>query len=171
MPNTSLKIRILVSIYSRSKIIYSKITTCRNFVKKQTNLLNLYKCRLGLIAFGLYFYQTPVHNLPPIHISPDQYLHKFVGRVTVEELRPWPGVLSVAQISPGLCRISIMPKSEVGEKIYECLYLVELANCNGAFDVNADPHRIVVPTGYERTCDSANWSSIYNQLVDTNTQM
>jgi hypothetical protein len=84
----------------------------------------------------------------------------------VEELRPWPGVLSVAQTSPGLCRISITPKTVVGEKVYECFNLVELANCNGAFDVNADARRRSVPAGYERTCGSADWSGIYNQLIN-----
>jgi hypothetical protein len=125
-----------------------------------------YRYYLMLIMFGLFYYVNPTNKPSPIHISPDQFLHKFPGRVTVEELRPWPGVLSVAQISPGLCRISITPITIVGEKVYECLYLVELANCNGAVDVSADARRRVIPTGYERTCESADWSSIYNQLKD-----
>jgi hypothetical protein len=105
-------------------------------------------------------------QIVPVHISPDQFLHKFAGTVTVEELRPWPGVLSVAEISPGRCRISITPKTLVGEKVYECLYLVELANCNGAFDVNADVRRRSIPTGYERTCSSADWSRVYSSLAN-----
>ncbi len=125
-----------------------------------------YRYHLMLITLGLFYYVNPVNQPAPIHISPNQYLHKFSGRVTVEELRPWPGVLSIAQMSPGLCRISITPISVVGVKVYECLYLVELANCNGAVDVNADARRRVIPAGYERTCDSADWSSIYNQLKD-----
>lgn len=104
-------------------------------------------------------------QIAPIHISPNQFLHKFAGTVTVEELRPWPGVLSIAEVSPGRCRISITPKSIIGEKMYECLYLVELANCNGAFDVNADAHRKIVPAGYERTCKSDDWSQVYDSLA------
>jgi len=49
--------------------------------------------------------------------------------------------------------------------MYECLYLVELANCNGAVDINAKVQRSVVPTGYERTCASDDWSSLYNSLA------
>jgi hypothetical protein len=113
--------------------------------------------RLSWLIFGF---------LPPVYISPDQFLHKFSGTVAIEELRPWPGVLSVAEISPGLCRISITPKAVIGEKVYECLYLVELANCNGAFDVNADARRRSIPTGYERTCESSDWSGIYHQLIN-----
>ena len=130
------------------------------------NLLKNYRNCLGSLIFGLVYYANPASGQPPIHISPDQFLHKFPGRVTVEELRPWPGVLSVAQISPGLCRISITPKTVVGEKVYECLYLVELANCNGAFDVNADARRRAIPTGYERTCQSGDWSPTYNSLAN-----
>jgi len=129
-------------------------------------MVSKYKRYFSLLMFGLFYHADPIDQLAPIHISPDQYLHKFSGAVTVDELRPWPGVLSVAQISPGRCRISITPKTLVGEKVYECLYLVELANCNGAFDVNADARRRVVPAGYERTCTSSDWSAVYNRLMN-----
>ena len=125
-----------------------------------------FKYHVAMIMLGMFYYVSPVNKPLPIHLSPDRFLHKFLGRVTVDALRPWPGVLSVAQISPGLCRISITPISVIGVKVYECLYLVELANCNGAVDVNADARRRVIPTGYERTCESTDWSSIYNQLKD-----
>ena len=127
-------------------------------------ILRKFNRRLPLLMFSLFYYSAPMNQAPPIYISPDQFLHKFSGVVTVEELRPWPGVLSVAQISPGLCQISITPKTVVGEKVYECLYLVELANCNGAYDVNANARRSVIPAGYGRTCQSGDWSSVYNQL-------
>jgi len=134
--------------------------------ERQMHFARNYKYHAALIMLGLFYYAAPVAKIPPIHMSPDQYLHRFPGRVTVDELRPWPGVLSVAQMSPGLCRISITPISEVGVKVYECLYLVELANCNGAVDVNADARRRVIPAGYERTCESADWSSLYRRLND-----
>lgn len=127
---------------------------------------NKYKRHLSALIFGLLYYGGPVSQTPEIYISPNRFLHRFSGMLTVEDLRPWPGVLSVAQISPGSCRISITPKTIVGEKEYECLYLVELANCNGAYDVNADARRRSIPTGYERTCESTDWSSTYNQLVN-----
>lgn len=133
-------------------------------------LIRKYKYYVMAIIMGLFYYTNPTNQPTPIQISPDSFLHKFPGRVTVDDLRPWPGVLSVAQISPGLCRISITPKTIVGEKEYECLYLVELANCNGAFDVNADARRRVVPAGYERTCESTDWSPIYNQLKNESTE-
>jgi hypothetical protein len=131
----------------------------RQVLEIKMSWITKHKHRLSWLIFGF---------LPPIYISPDQFLHKFSGTVAVEELRPWPGVLSVAEIFPGLCRISITPKAVIGEKMYECLYLVELANCNGAVDVNADARRRAVPTGYERTCTSGDWSFIYNRLMNSN---
>jgi hypothetical protein len=132
----------------------------------RASLFIRYKGKILSLILYLFYHVAAIAQIAPIHISPNQFLHKFPGAVRIEELRPWPGVLSVAEISPGLCRISITPKAVIGEKMYECLYLVELANCNGAFDVNADARRRSIPTGYERTCSTADWSPVYNRLAN-----
>ncbi len=108
-----------------------------------------------------------------IYMPPDQYLHSFPGTILVSDLpadsKEASQVLAIAQVTSNdalnlhLCRVELPPESTIDRKFRKCLFLVGLASCNGAINVEADPERRVVPPGYERTC-SDYWSDVYDRL-------
>jgi hypothetical protein len=110
-----------------------------------------------------------------IYMPPDQYLHSFPGTIVVSDL---PGyskdatasqVMAIAQVTSSdalnlhMCRIQIPPVDALDRKFRKCLFLVALANCNGAINVEAAADRKAIPAGYERTC-SDYWSDTYDRL-------
>jgi hypothetical protein len=110
-----------------------------------------------------------------IYMPPDQYLHSFPGNVIVSDLpadprdATTPQVMAIAHVTSNdalklhMCWVQLPPVNSIDRKFRKCLYLVGLANCNGAFNVDADPERRVIPPGYERTC-SEYWSDLYDRL-------
>ena len=108
-----------------------------------------------------------------IYMPPDQYLHSFPGTIFVSDLptdaRGATKVLAVARVVSNdalhlhMCQIQIPPENAIDRKFRKCLFLVGLANCNGAVNVEADAERRPIPPGYERTC-SDYWSDVYDRL-------
>jgi len=111
-----------------------------------------------------------------IYMPPDQYLHSFPGTILVSDIpadtragTP-PPVLAIAQVTSNnalnlhMCRIQLPAEGTIDRKFRKCLFLVGLASCNGAVNVQPDAQgRRVIPPGYERTC-SDYWSEIYDRL-------
>jgi hypothetical protein len=108
-----------------------------------------------------------------IYMPPDQYLHSFPGTILVSDLpadsKGASQALATAQVTSSdalnlhMCRIQLPAENTIDRKFRKCLFLVGLASCNGAVNVDADPERRVIPPGYDRTC-SDYWSDAYDRL-------
>lgn len=110
-----------------------------------------------------------------IYMPPDQFLHSFPGTIVVSDLPPDVAgaensqVMAIARVVTSdalklhMCQIQIPAADKIDRKFRKCLFLVGLANCNGAVNVDADPARRSIPPGYERTCTDY-WSDTYDRL-------
>lgn len=107
-----------------------------------------------------------------IYMPPDQFLYPFPGTITISDLSDNGAasqevassqVISSAALNFNICRIQLPSADKIDRKFRKCLFLVGLAGCNGAYNVDADPQRRVIPPGYERTC-SEYWSDVYDRL-------
>lgn len=99
------------------------------------------------------------------YIPPDEFLHPFDGTTLVMAQNPHSSHLSQSETKPTL-HMCLIRLPDIEARLRQCLFLIELAGCNGAYDVNADPERRLIPAGYERTCASRNWSSVYEKLAN-----
>lgn len=85
-----------------------------------------------------------------LYLPPAAYLHEFVGKVTVMPLPHKAGnpMLSLSSHAvPGHCAVWLpnVGDPEITSRLRECLWKIELANCNGAVDVNTPAVRARLP--------------------------
>jgi hypothetical protein len=110
-----------------------------------------------------------------VMMPPDEYIRPFTGKVTVMNLPHKAGapVLSLSHHFGKQCAIWL-PKvgdPEISRALYECLAVIEIANCNGATDINTPAVRARTPSSeqarYARLCSGRNWDWAFNAVRAT----
>jgi hypothetical protein len=110
-----------------------------------------------------------------VMMPPNEYIHRFPGSVTVAYLPHQAGVamLSLSHHANGQCMVWL-PKigdPEIDQKLYDCLAVVEVANCNGATDINTPAVRArsngAEQARYARTCSHGDWSGAFNAVRES----
>ena len=108
-----------------------------------------------------------------VYMPPNAFIHPFAGRVAVMTLPHKPGspMLSLSSHSTaGVCAVWL-PKvgdPDITQALYECLAVIEVANCNGATDINTPA--VKARTGfseqvqYGRPCSGGNWDWAFNAV-------
>jgi hypothetical protein len=109
---------------------------------------------------------------PDVSMPPNEYIHPYAGKVVLMSL-PHPDgarVLSLSHHANGTCSIWLPRVGDPGitEAVYECLAVVEVANCNGATDVNTPAVRARSSFGeqmrYARACSRGPWDWAYDAV-------
>lgn len=110
-----------------------------------------------------------------VMMPPDEYIRPFSGKVTVMTLPHGAGapVLSLSHHFGNQCAIWL-PKvgdPEISRALYQCLAVIEIANCNGATDINTPAVRARTPSSerarYARPCSGRNWSWAFDAVRAT----
>lgn len=109
---------------------------------------------------------------PDVYMPPNQYIHPFAGRVVLMSLphREGAPLLSLSHHANGTCSIWLPRIGDPGitEAVFECLAVVEVANCNGATDVNTPAVRARASFGeqmrYGRACSQGRWDWAYDAV-------
>jgi hypothetical protein len=107
-----------------------------------------------------------------VMMPPDEYIRPFQGKVTVMSLPHEAGspVLSLSHHFPGQCAVWLPSIGDPGinEALYRCLAVIEIANCNGATDVNTPAVKARVSLAeqvkYGRLCSQGHWDWAYNAV-------
>lgn len=105
-------------------------------------------------------------------MPPNQYIHRFPGSVTVLYLPHKAGnpMLSLSSHGGGRCVIWLprVGDPEISQNLYDCLAVIEVANCNGAVDVNTPAVRARTSgdeqAQYARTCAQSNWTGAFDAV-------
>jgi hypothetical protein len=107
-----------------------------------------------------------------VMMPPNEFIHRFAGKVAVMYLPHKAGnpMLSISHHANGQCAVWL-PKvgdPEIDEKLYECLAVIEVANCNGATDINT-PAVSARSSGaeqarYARTCSHFDWTGAFSNV-------
>lgn len=104
-----------------------------------------------------------------VMMPPNEYIHRFQGSVTVMYLPHRAGVqmMSISHHGNGQCLVWL-PKvgdPEIDQKLYDCLAVIEIANCNGATDINTPAVRARASATerarFARTCSRGDWSGAF----------
>jgi hypothetical protein len=111
-------------------------------------------------------------QVPDVFMPPDEYIHPYVGKVVLMSLPHQQGVavLSLSHHANGTCSIWLprVGDPEITEAVYECLAVIEVANCNGATDVNTPAVRARASFGeqmrYSRACSQGRWDWAYSAV-------
>src|SRR5580704_16212686 len=101
-----------------------------------------------------------------VMMPPNEYIHPYAGKVTVMSLPHKAGfpLLSLSHHAAGQCAIWLPKVGDPGitQALYECLAVIEVANCNGATDINTPAVKARASFGerarYARTCSGRDWS-------------
>jgi hypothetical protein len=126
---------------------------------------------VGTALFGL----TGVCSagqVPDVYMPPNEYIHPYAGKVVLMSLPHQAGspILSLSHHANGACGIWLPRIGDPGitEAVYECLAVIEVANCNGATDVNTPAVRARASYGqqmqYSRACSQGHWDWAYNAV-------
>jgi hypothetical protein len=107
-----------------------------------------------------------------VMMPPNELIHRFQGQVTVMNLPHKAGnpMLSLSSHANGRCAIWLPRVGEPGitQELYECLAVIEVANCNGAVDINTPAVKARSSSHdraqYSRTCSRNNWSGAFNAV-------
>ena len=107
-----------------------------------------------------------------VMMPPDEYIRPFQGKVTVMRLPHETGspVLSLSHHFPGQCAVWLpsVGDSGISEALYKCLAVIEIANCNGAADINTPAvgaHASMRErVKYSRLCSQRDWDWAYNAV-------
>jgi hypothetical protein len=137
-------------------------------------LRHIRKSVLGLVGSAL-LGMTGVcfaGQAPDVYMPPNEYIHPYVGKVVLMSLphRDGAPVLSLSHHASGTCSIWLPRIGDPGitEAVYECLAVVEVANCNGATDVNTPAVRarssFSEQMRYARACSRGQWDWAYNAV-------
>lgn len=110
-----------------------------------------------------------------VMMPPDEYVRPFNGRVTVMNLPHKPGaaMLSLSHHSGDQCAIWLpkVGEPDITQALYECLAIIEVANCNGATDVNTPAVRARASAReqarYMRPCSGRSWGWAFNAVRAT----
>jgi hypothetical protein len=108
-------------------------------------------------------------------MPPDEYIHPFHGRTVVMNLPHKAGnpMLSLSSHANGTCAIWLPKVGDPGisEALYECLAVIEVANCNGATDINTPAVKarasVAEQARYGRPCSQGRWDWAYNAVRAT----
>lgn len=105
-------------------------------------------------------------------MPPDDYIRPFQGKVTVMNLPHKAGspLLSLSHHFTGQCAIWLPKIGDPGitEALYKCLAVIEVANCNGATDINTPAVKARTSFGeqaeYSRPCSQGHWDWAFNTV-------
>jgi hypothetical protein len=103
-------------------------------------------------------------------MPPDEFIHAYQGKVTVMPLPHKSGnpMLSLSSHAKGQCAVWLPRVGDPGitEALYECLAVIEIANCNGATDINTPAVRarssFAEQARYGRPCSQGGWNWAFN---------
>jgi hypothetical protein len=107
-----------------------------------------------------------------VYLPPNAFIHPYAGRVAVMALPHKAGapMLSLSHHGDGVCAIWL-PKigdPDITQALYECLAVIEVANCNGATDINTPA--VKARTGfseqaqYGRPCSGGKWDWAFDAV-------
>ena len=107
-----------------------------------------------------------------VMMPPDEYIHPFQGKVTIMPLPHRAGVplLSLSHHAAGQCAIWLPRVGDPGvtQALYECLAVIEVANCNGATDINMPAVKERMSFGdrvkYSRSCSGRSWDWAFDAV-------
>jgi len=107
-----------------------------------------------------------------VMMPPDEYIRPFQGKVTVMSLPHEAGspLLSLSHHAPGQCAIWLPHVGDPGitPALYQCLAVIEVANCNGATDINTPAVKARAAFGeqakYSRLCSQGHWDWAFNTI-------
>jgi hypothetical protein len=107
-----------------------------------------------------------------VYMPPNAFIHPYAGRVAVMQLPHKAGspMLSLSHHGNGVCAIWLpkMGDPDITQALYECLAVIEVANCNGATDINTPA--VKARTGmteqvqYGRPCSGGGWNWAFNAV-------
>jgi hypothetical protein len=108
-------------------------------------------------------------------MPPDEFIHPFHGQTVVMNLPHKAGnpMLSLSSHANGTCAIWLPKVGDPGisEALYQCLAVIEVANCNGATDINTPAVKArashTEQTRYDRPCSQGHWDWAYNAVRAT----
>lgn len=111
-------------------------------------------------------------DVPDVYMPPNQYIHPYHGKVVVMSLPHQAGsrLLSLSHHANGTCGIWLPKIGDPGitQALWECLAVVEVANCNGATDINTPAVRARASFGeqmaYRRPCSQGHWDWAYDEV-------
>lgn len=123
---------------------------------------------LGLLAVCGGAKAQPIEVLMP----PNAFIHPYAGRVAVMPLPHKAGapMLSLSHHGNGVCAIWLpkIGEPDITQALYECLAVIEVANCNGATDVNTPAVKARTgfseQTQYGRPCSGGNWNWAFSAV-------
>jgi hypothetical protein len=107
-----------------------------------------------------------------VTMPPDEYIRPFQGKVMVMKLPHQAGspVLSLSHHFSGQCAVWLPSIGDAGitEALYKCLAVIEIANCNGATDINTPAVKarasLAEQIKYSRHCLHGSWDWAFNTV-------
>ena len=107
-----------------------------------------------------------------VKMPPNEFIHRFAGKVAVLYLPHKAGnpMLSISHHADRQC-VVWLPKvgdPEIDQKLYECLAVIEVANCNGATDINTPAVSARSARSeqarFARSCSQFNWTGAFSNV-------
>jgi hypothetical protein len=107
-----------------------------------------------------------------VMMPPNEYIHRYQGKVAVLYLPHKAGnpMLSLSFHGNGQCVIWLprVGDPEISQELYDCLAVIEVANCNGATDINMPAVRArssaYEQARYGRTCAHGEWAGAFDAV-------